>query len=87
MAWQLPPLNSITLSAMMIDFASTIHALAMGAVEDGAMPGEGLSAVETFTYFFAAPTMAFLLISVLVYALTGDRKRSKSESSLITSID
>jgi hypothetical protein len=72
---------------MMIHIASAIGSLAQGAQEDGTFAGEGLSAVETFTYFFAAPTVLFLGISLIVYALTGDRKKPKSTSSVITTIE
>ncbi len=71
----------------MIHIASAIHTFAQGAQEDGTVAGEGLSAIETFTYFFAAPTVLFLGISVIVYALTGDRKKPKSTSSVITTIE
>jgi hypothetical protein len=49
--------------------------------EPGAMPGEGLTAIETFTYFVAAPVGLFLLISLLTWAFTGEKKR-KSTSSI-----
>ena len=55
--------------------------------EPGAMPGEGLTAVETFTYFVAAPVGLFLAISLIVWALTGDKKKSSSSSSVITHIE
>ena len=71
----------------MIHIASAIHTFTQGAQEDGTLAGEGLSAIETFTYFFAAPTVLFIGISVIVYALTGDRKKSKNTSSVITSIE
>jgi hypothetical protein len=72
---------------MMIHIASTIHTFAQGAQEDGTFAGEGLSAIETFTYFFAAPTVLFIAISVLVYALTGERKKSEKNNSVITTIE
>ena len=50
--------------------------------EPGAMPGEGFTAVETFTYFVAAPVGLFLLISLISWALTGEKKKSKSTSSI-----
>jgi hypothetical protein len=55
--------------------------------EPGAMPGEGLTAVQTFTYFVAAPVGLFLVISLIVWALTGDKKKSSSSSSVITHIE
>jgi len=71
----------------MIHFASVIKSFAQGAQEDGTVAGEGLSAVETFTYFFAAPTLLFIVISVLVYATSGERKKTKSTNSIITTIE
>ena len=50
--------------------------------EPGAMPGEGLTAIETFTYFVAAPVGLFLLISLISWALTGEKEKSKSTSSI-----
>jgi len=71
----------------MIHIASAIHTLAQGAQEDGTDAGQGLSAIQTFTYFFVAPVALFLVISVLSYALTGDRKKKDRKSSVVTSID
>ena len=51
----------------MIQIASAIRSFSQGAQEDGTVAGEGLSAVETFTYFFAAPTVFFIGISVIVF--------------------
>jgi hypothetical protein len=72
---------------MMIHIASAMRALSKGAQEDGTNAGEGLSAIETFTYFFAAPVALFLVISVITYALTGERKKKEKTSSVVTSID
>jgi hypothetical protein len=72
---------------MMIQIASAINFLSLENQEDGTVAGEGLSAVETFAYFFAAPTALFILISVITYAMTGDRKKAKSSDSVITSIE
>ena len=56
--------------------------------EPGAMPGEGLTALQTFTYFVAAPVGIFLGISLIVWALTGEKKKkSASSTSVITSIE
>ena len=71
----------------MIHFASAVQILSLENQEDGTLAGEGLSAIETFTYFFAAPTVLFLAISVITYALTGERKKKEKISSIVTSID
>jgi len=71
----------------MINFASAIQILSLENQEDGTLAGEGLSAIETFTYFFAAPTVLFIAISVITYALTGERKKKEKISSVVTSID
>lgn len=54
--------------------------------EPGSMPGEGLTALQTFTYFVAAPVGLFIAISLIVWALTGKRQRKRSDS-IITSIE
>ena len=55
--------------------------------EPGAMPGEGLTALQTFTYFVAAPIGLFLGITLIVWALTGDKRKSTHSSSVITHIE
>jgi hypothetical protein len=72
---------------MMIHLASAFQILALDNQEDGTVAGDGLSVLETFTYFFAAPTVLFVAISVITYALTGDRKKKEKISSVVTSID
>ncbi|MDA2993036.1 MAG: hypothetical protein O3B10_02630 [Actinomycetota bacterium] len=72
---------------MINHFASFALAFSQSTQEDGTVAGEGLSAVETFTYFFAAPVVLFLVISLITYALTGERKKNEKNSSIITSID
>ena len=62
----------------------------MAPVEGGAMPGEPLTAVQTFLYFVAAPVGLFLLISVLVLVGTREKKNTepgKKPSSVIDSIE
>ena len=54
--------------------------------EPGAMPGEGLTALQTFTYFVAAPIGLFLGIALIVWALTAKKKRVGA-SSVITNIE
>jgi hypothetical protein len=72
---------------MSINLASAIQILSLDNQEDGTVAGEGLSVLETFTYFFAAPIVLFVAISVITYALTGDRKKKEKVSSVVTSID
>ena len=62
----------------------------MGSVEGGAMPGEPLTAVQTFLYFVATPLGLFLLISVLVVVGTREKKKTvpgKKPSSVIDAIE
>ena len=69
----------------MIKTLSDVAVLAGGInQEPGAMPGEGLTALQTFSYFVAAPVGLFLAISLIVWALTGDKKKSASSTSVIT---
>jgi hypothetical protein len=63
-----------------------VSALTRGVQEDGALPGEGLTAVETFVTFFAVPVGLFLAISFLTYVFTAERKKYSGKSS-ITSIE
>jgi uncharacterized membrane protein len=72
---------------MTIHLASAIQILSLENQEDGTVAGDGLSVLETFTYFFVAPTVLFVAISVITYALTGDRKKKEKISSVVTSID
>jgi hypothetical protein len=72
----------------MIKTISDVALLAGGInQEPGAMPGEGLTALQTFTYFVAAPIGLFLGISLIVWALTGDKKKSASSTSVVTHIE
>ena len=52
------------------------HAVQLINQEPGALPGEGLTALQTFTYFVAAPIGLFLIISIAVWAFTGEKKKS-----------
>lgn len=55
--------------------------------EPGSNPGEGLTAIQTFSYFVVAPVALFLVISILVWAGTSKKKARSTTSSVITSID
>lgn len=54
-------------------------------MEDGSMPGQGLTALQTAVYFFGAPLALFLGITLLVLVATADRKGRKKNS--LTSIE
>lgn len=59
--------------------------LLMIAQEDGYIPGEPLTTAEVITRYVVAPTLLFAVITVIVFALTAERK--PSESSVITEIE
>lgn len=62
--------------------------LAMINQEPGSLPGEGLTALQTFTYFVAAPIGLFLGISFLSWITSGEKKERKSSTpSVITNIE
>ena len=62
---------------MMIHIASAIHAFTQGAQEDGTNAGEGLSVLQTFTYFFAIPVASFIIISAIVWFASAPKKEKK----------
>ena len=53
--------------------------------EDGTIPGPALSALETIITFVIVPVAIFLVISLIAYAGTAQRK--KSAKSVITHIE
>jgi hypothetical protein len=55
--------------------------------EDGSMPGEGLTALETFTYFFLAPAGLFIVISLIVYLAVRPKNARGSAGRAITKIN
>ena len=62
-----------------------ISGLGMINQEDGMIPGPALSALETIITFVIVPTALFLVISLIAYAGTAQRK--KSAKSVITHIE
>ena len=55
--------------------------------EDGSLPGEGLTALETFTYFFLAPAGLFVVISLIVYLAVRPKNARGSAGRAITKIN
>lgn len=57
-------------------------------MEDGTLAGEGLTVMQTLTYFVGAPILLFVLISFFAYITAKDtRKGSKKKASSLTHID
>ena len=50
-------------------------------IEDGTLAGAGLTVLQTFTYFVAAPVLLFTLISFFAY-ITAKETRKKSKKSI-----
>lgn len=50
------------------------HLLPMVNQEGGAQPGEGLTAIQTFTYFVAAPLILFVVIGGLAWIASAPKK-------------
>ena len=57
-------------------------------IEDGTLPGEGLTVLQTLTYFVGAPILLFVVISFFAYITAKEtRKGSKKKASSLTHID
>jgi hypothetical protein len=72
---------------MLIHLSQSALELAMINQEPGSLPGEGLTALQTFTYFVATPIGLFLGISFLSWITSGEKKERKNSSSVITTIE
>ena len=55
--------------------------------EDGSLPGEGLSVLETVMYFVLAPTGLFLGISLIVYLAVRPKNARGTAGRAITKIN
>lgn len=55
--------------------------------EDGSMPGEGLSVLETVMYFVLAPTGLFIGISLIVYLAVRPKNARGTAGRAITKIN
>jgi len=57
-------------------------------MEDGTLAGEGLTVMQTLTYFVGAPILLFIVISCFAYITAKEtRKGSKKKASSLTHID
>ena len=50
-------------------------------IEDGSFAGDGLTVMQTFTYFVVAPSVLFLVILFFAY-ITAKETRKKSKKSI-----
>jgi len=55
--------------------------------EDGSLPGDGLSVLETVMYFVLAPTGLFLGISLIVYLAVRPKNARGTAGRAITKIN
>ncbi len=62
---------------MITSLSQAVQLLPMIAQEGGAEPGEGLTALQTFTYFVAAPIATFTVISVIAWFATAPKREKK----------
>jgi hypothetical protein len=57
-------------------------------IEDGTFAGEGLTILQTLTYFIAAPTILFAVISFFAYITAKEtRVKKKRKPASLTSIE
>lgn len=57
-------------------------------IEDGSVAGQGLTYLESFTYFVAAPTVLFVVISFFAYITAKEvRGKKKAKPNSLTSIE
>ena len=57
-------------------------------MEDGTLAGDGLTVMQTLTYFVGAPILLFVVISLFAYITAKEtRKGSKKKASSLTHID
>ena len=62
---------------MINPLSQVVARLPMINQEGGAMPGEGLTAIQTFTYFVAAPVALFAIIGGLSWVASAPKKSKK----------
>jgi len=55
--------------------------------EDGSLPGDGISVLETVMYFVLAPTGLFIGISLIVYLAVRPKNARGSAGRAITKIN
>lgn len=69
---------------MIKSLTQAAHLLPMINQEGNAQPGEGLTALQTFTYFFFAPVAIFAVIAVITWFASAPKSEKRD---VINSID
>lgn len=62
---------------MIKSLSQAAQLLPMIAQEGGAEPGEGLTALQTFTYFVAGPIVVFTVITALSWFASAPKREKK----------
>lgn len=62
---------------MITSLSHVAQLLPMIAQEGGAEPGEGLTALQTFTYFVAGPIVVFTVITALSWFASAPKREKK----------
>lgn len=62
---------------MITSLSHATQLLPMIAQEGGAEPGEGLTALQTFTYFVAGPIVVFTVIAALSWFASAPKREKK----------
>jgi hypothetical protein len=62
---------------MITSLSQAAQLLPMIAQEGGVEPGEGLTALQTFTYFVAGPIAVFSIISLLSWFASAPKREKK----------
>jgi hypothetical protein len=62
---------------MITSLSQAAQLLPMVAQEGGAQPGEGLTALQTFTYFVAGPVVVFTVIAALSWFASAPKREKK----------
>ncbi len=72
---------------MIKSLSQAAQLLPMVNQEGNAQPGEGLTFLETFTYFFAIPTALFIISGALSWIASAPREKKRKEIAQGTSDD
>jgi hypothetical protein len=62
---------------MITSLSQAAQLLPMVAQEGGAEPGEGLTALQTFSYFVAGPVVVFTVIAALSWFASAPKREKK----------